>query len=90
MNTIPNLDLLTEKELMDFWSKYHQASRKDAAELIGDKRPGYTNLAATLANYACNKATAISCRLRGDIDAAFIYEHAADICYNQLPSDLKW
>ncbi len=86
---IPNLDGMTEKELMAFWSRYHRATRADAAELVG-KRPGYTNLAAVVANYACNKSVAMACRVRGDIQAASIYEHAADLCYNQLPDDLKW
>lgn len=87
---IPNFDGMTQGELMEFWSRYHRASRKDAEELVGDRRKGYTNIAAVVANYACNKAVAMTCRVKGDINAALIYEHSADLCYNQLPQDLKW
>lgn len=90
MNTIPNLDGMTREDLMDFWKKYHRASRKDAEALVGDRRPGYTNIAATVANYACNKAVAMKCRLDGDIPAASVYELAADRCYESLPADLRW
>jgi len=90
MNTVPNLDAMSEAELMDFWNHYHRASRKDAEELIGDRRRGFMRIAATLANYACNKATAMTCRLRGDITAAQIYEHSCQLCYDRLPEDLRW
>ncbi len=87
---IPNFDAMTQEELMTFWSRYHRATRKDAEALVGDRRKGFTVIAAQLANYACNKAVAMSCRLRGDIQAAQVYEHATDLCYNALPQDLKW
>jgi hypothetical protein len=88
--TIPNFDAMPKEELMAFWSKYHRASRKDAEALVGDRRPGYTNIAATIANYACNTAVAMGCRLRGDIQAAMLYEQSADMCYDSLPKDLRW
>ena len=87
---IPNFDAMTHDELMNFWSRYHRPTRKDAEELLGGKRKGYTNIVATLANYACNKAVAISCRLRGDIQAAMIYEGACELSYDRLPKDLHW
>jgi hypothetical protein len=89
-NTIPNLDGMVREDLMDFWKKYHRASRKDAEALIGDRRPGFTNIAATLANYACNKAVAMRCREEGDIPAATVYEQCCDLCYQRLPADLRW
>lgn len=87
---IPNLDGMTHDDLMKFWKKYHRPKRKDAAELIGDTRKGYTNIAATVANYALLHAVAMTCRKRGDIQAALTYEHAADLAYDRLPDDLKW
>ena len=87
---VPNFDAMTREDLMEFWKKYHRASRKNAEALVGDRRPGYTNIAATVANYACNKAVAIRCRLEGDIQGALIYEHSADLCYDRLPADLRW
>jgi hypothetical protein len=81
---------MTQEDLMAFWKRFHRATRKDAAELIGDRRKGFTTIAATLANYACNKAVAMTCRLRGDITAASTYEHACELCYAQIPGDLQW
>lgn len=90
MSTVPNLDCMPHDDLMTFWSRYHRATRKDAQALIGDNRKGYTGLAADLANYACNKATAVSCRLRGDITAAQLYETVCENIYTRLPEDLRW
>ena len=66
------------------------AEAAQAAALIGDKRKGYTAIARQLAHYASNKATAMGCRLRGDIGAALIYENICDGIYNRLPKDLRW
>lgn len=89
-NNVPNLDAMPDSELMEFWKRYHRASRKDAAELIGDTRMGYIKLSAKLANYACNKAVAMQCRVRGDIPAAALYEDIAERIYRELPEDLRW
>jgi hypothetical protein len=89
-NNIPNLDAMSADDLMAFWARYNRSSRTDAAELIGDRRKGFTNIAAALANYACNKAVAMQCRERGDIQAAEIYEYNTDLSYNRLPEDLRW
>lgn len=90
MNQIPNFDAMPESELMDFWSRYHRPTRKDAEALIGDRRKGFTTIAATLASYACNKAVAMGCRAKGDIQAAEVYEHACELSYQRLPEDLRW
>lgn len=88
---VPNLDGMTEAELWAFWKEHRQGrGRKASAELIGDRRPGYTRIAGDLAAYACNKAVAMSCRLKGDISAALVYEKGCDIIYDGLPEDLCW
>lgn len=87
---VPNLDAMPEDELMAFWSRYARPSRKDAEELIGDRRKGFTTLSGRLAGYASNKATAITCRLRGDIQAAQVYEGICDAIYERIPEDLRW
>ncbi len=89
-NNVPNLDAMAEDDLMSFWSRYARPSRKDAESLIGDRRRGFTTLAGRLAGYASNKATAMACRRRGDIQAALIYEHICDSIYERLPADLQW
>ena len=80
---------MTEDELMAFWSRYHRASRKDAAELCGGKFPGYIGAAASVANYACNLAVAKACRRRGDKAAAKIYDHAARISADSVPLHVR-
>lgn len=89
-NTVPNLDAMSNDELGKFWSKYSRCTRKDAAALIGDRRTGYVKLASALANYAINKATAQTCRARGDIQAAQVYETTCDRIHDELPHDLRW
>ncbi len=89
-NNIPNFDAMTANKLMSFWSRYNRPNRKDAAELIGDKRPGYTTLCGTLAAYASNKAAAMQCRERGDILAAEVYELICDRIFEKVPEDLRW
>jgi hypothetical protein len=89
-NKVPNLDGMSDADLMAFWKRYRRPKRKDAAELIGDTRKGYTNLASLLAAYAVNKATAMTCRAKGDIQGAETYEHGCRLVYERLPQDLRW
>jgi hypothetical protein len=88
---IPNLDKMTQDELMDFWMKYQNIGRrKDCEALIGDRRPKYTVIAGSLGAYAVNRATALGCRSRGDVRAAETYEGICEIIYEKLPLDCKW
>lgn len=84
-------DLLTMEHdaLMDFWARYNRPSRKDAAALIGDRRPGYTSIASGLATYACNLAVAKSCWAGGHEQAARIYETHAALSFDRLPEDIR-
>ncbi len=88
-HNIPNFDAMTSEELMDFWKKYSRPTRKDAAALVG-KQKGYITLCGQLAAYACNKAVAMRCRVRGDIQAAEIYEKHCELDYERLPDWAKW
>lgn len=89
-NTVPNLDAMSSEDLMAFWKRYARPSRKDAEALVGDRRRGFTTISGSLAGYASNKATAITCRLRGDVNAALVYERICEVIYEKLPSDLRW
>ena len=82
-NNCPNLDCETAEDLMTFWSR-HQRGRK-AKDLFPDGGKGTRKATGDLAAYAANKATAMSCRKRGDIQAAVIYEGICDTIYNDLP-----
>ncbi|WP_372395281.1 hypothetical protein ABMY26_06645 (plasmid) [Azospirillum sp. HJ39] len=94
-NNIPNLDAMTREELMEFWRKWQRdGSRKEAAAMLGcskGERPvGYIKAADNLANYACNKATAMGLRLEGKIQAAVDYESICDRIYQRLPEHARW
>lgn len=89
-NAIPNFDAMTPSELSAFWKKHHRAGSKLAQELVGDRRKGFTLIAAKLAAYALNKAIAMELREKGQIARAQTYEQACDIAYAQLPEDLRW
>lgn len=86
---VPNLDAMTPDDLWEFSTKYSRAGRSACEALVG-KRTGYTVIAHRLANYACNKAVAMRCRLRGDISAAMMYETICDGIYVKLPEDCRW
>ncbi len=83
---IPNLDAMDHDELMEFWMKHQRGRRRKDLGLSG---PGSVNTTGDLACYAVNKATAITCRLRGDINAAVIYEGIADRIYSRLPDSAR-
>lgn len=68
-------------ELMAFWNKYRRPSRKDAEELIGDRRPLYTNYASRVAALAC----AMACVKEG----SEVYREHCRIYLELLPVDVK-
>jgi len=90
MANVPNFDAMDHDDLMDYWVKMRHPSRRMAEEVVGDRRPGYTLLARDLAAYAATKAAAMTCRVRGDIEAALVYELICEIIYKDLPVDLRW
>lgn len=81
---VPSFSKMTRDELMAFWSRYHRPSRKDAEALIGDRRPGYTNLAADFANLACNMAVVMGCKERGDANGVDVYGHSVRLCEKRI------
>lgn len=89
-DAVPNLDDMTHEDITHFALVYQRPSRKDAQRLIGDRRKGFTTLCGSLSGYAWNKATAMTCRMKGDIQAALVYEQICESIYNRLPEDLRW
>lgn len=83
-----NLDCLEPDALMRFWQQ-HQAGRAFRA-IFPQGGKGAKRAVADLANYASNKATAMQCRLRGEIDTARMYESICDKIYNALPEFARW
>lgn len=87
-SNVPNLDCLPQSELMEFWLT-HQRGRKYRL-VFPDGGRGTKRAVADLANYASNKATAMACRERGNIQTALMYEGICDRLYSALPSNAKW
>jgi hypothetical protein len=85
-----NLDCMTADALTSFWQQYRKPSRKMAADLFGGTPEGYIRAAKDVANYASNKATAMQCRMRGDMQAAGIYERICERIYEDLPEFARW
>ena len=57
----------------------------------GCGRPaGYLAATRALFHYANNKATAMECRVRGEIKTALVYERIADRIYDGLPTWARW
>lgn len=84
---IPNFDTMNHDDLMSFWMR-HQHGR--GRKLLGLTGKGSVNTTGSLAHYAANKAAAITCRLRRDIQAALVYETICDNIYSSLPTEVKW
>jgi hypothetical protein len=85
-----NLDCEDEKDLMEFWFLAHSCPVKVARRVFPAKPAFYVQASNDLAAYASNKATAMSCRRRGDITAAQLYESICDRVYAELPEFARW
>ena len=84
-NGVPNLDCMNKEDLMDFWdAAQNRRNRQVAKALAYHVHPnprGYCRTAMDLGAYAANKAAAVSCRERGDIHGAQVYENICDSIY---------
>ena len=85
---VNNLDCLESSELWQFWQTHQQG--RHYRELFPTGGKDTKRATADLACYASNKATAIDCRIRGDINAALMYEQICDRIYSRLPAFAKW
>jgi hypothetical protein len=76
--------------LWTFWSKAHSHPKRIGMILFPTKPRGYITATMDIAHYACNLSVAIQCRLRGEIQAALIYEGICDNIYKILPPFARW
>lgn len=90
MTGAPNFDAMSAAELWEFWSSCNRHPNRRAAALFPERPVGYVRALKDLRNYAANTAAARSCRERGDIDSALLYERIADGIYNKLPAFARW
>lgn len=85
-----NLDNEDSATLMSFWARTNSVRPiAFAKQLFPNREKGYVAATKSLGHYASNKATAIDCRLRGDIPAALMYESICDRIYRELPAWAK-
>jgi len=86
---VPNLDGYPQDNLMSFWNVTRHGW--DLARFLFPSRPErYVTATYDLGHYAANKATAMSCREKGDIPAALVYESICQTIYNRLPGYARW
>jgi hypothetical protein len=87
-----NLDCYTTdpEELWSLWQAIHFHPRKHAAVLFPNHKPLPVKVTQQLGAYASNKATAMRCRLKGDMLGADIYEIICDQIYMRLPKSVRW
>jgi len=84
---VPNLDAMEHEDLMRFWQR-HQDGRN--RHFLLSKGNGSRKIVADLARYAANLATAMRCRLDGNIQNAMKYEAICESIYNKLPEAARW
>lgn len=63
---------------------------KAARRLFKGRPEGYVSAAKALGAYAENKATAMRCRISGNITAAICYERICEDIYEGLPAFARW
>ncbi len=88
-----NLDAEDADDLLAFWvwvARDPRALPEAARAIFPDRQPGYVRATSDLLAYAANKATAMTCRSRGDMDAAGAYEAICDRIYDSLPTWATW
>jgi hypothetical protein len=85
---VPNIDAMEQADLMRFWNRHQRGI--DSRAMFPDGGKGTKTATADLANYAANKAAAISCRTSGNIQAALVYEGICERIYERLPVWARW
>jgi hypothetical protein len=83
----PNLDaMLSADEVRSIWYAVHRSPVTVARRGFPTRPRGYVSATRLIGAYAANKATAMECRARGDINnSACGYERICDAIYDRLP-----
>lgn len=84
------LDSSENDDLMCFWHLASHQPVRTARELFPYRPQSYVTTTKNLGHYAANKAAAQSCRLRGAIDRALVYERICKAIYERLPDYARW
>lgn len=87
----PNLDAQSASDLGRAWFLFQQVDTTHAARIMFPSKPkGYMKATRDLGSYAINLSTAKSCREKGNITAAGIYEKIAEQIFEGLPPFARW
>jgi len=90
-SNVPNLDAMDPKALLEFWFTTNRVRPIRTARAIFPACPQeYVRATKDLGHYASNKATAMHCRMRGDISTASMYEDICERIYQKLPAFARW
>ncbi len=84
-----NLDAMDVTELAE-WGKTHQNPTIEQCQTLFPKRKNVIPIVRNLSQYAINKATSMTHRLKGEIPEALMFEQYADNIYNRLPEFARW
>lgn len=85
-----NLDCVPQDDLMVIWHAIYTHPVR-AARILWPTRPaGYVRVVRLYGAYASNKATAMRCRINGDIDAAQVYEDICEHIYRSMEEYARW
>lgn len=92
-NNVPNLDCMHESDLLAFARSHPDGFGFKAlfpGREAGTQAPNPVTVTADLAHYAQLKATAMTCRKRGEIERAWMYEGFCDTLFSSLPDWARW
>lgn len=89
---LENLDSFASAEKLREWAGQIVGVRPVtvAKQMFPVRAKGRVRAVCDLRNYAHNKATAMDCRMRGDIQTAAAYEAICDRIYDRLPVWARW
>lgn len=87
---VPNIDCMSNAELNAFAESPLRKPIKKARAMFPERPRGYVTARYNLNHYAWNAIAARSCRLRGDITGAQVYELICDRIYKELPEFARW
>ena len=85
-----NLNGMNYDELVDFWKEAFYHPNRVGRRLFPQRPKGYTAVTRELAIYAFNKATAMTCRLKGEIAEAESHERGCEGIYKAMPEYARW
>jgi hypothetical protein len=87
---LPNLDAMSESELMSLWHATYIGGFTVARFLFPSRPKDYVRTTRSIGGWASNKATAMKCRASGDTHGEEIYENIAASIYRDLPAYARW